>query len=125
MKYQKEPTADQIKTLLDALRFAMKNGNDFMVIADLGENGVSAGSGRMSLVEFLVNCMMANGETAELFINVVMNFLSNKILQDVCGNCDKSEACRKKQSSCDPENLYSDIQAQLELALKRTKSSMN
>lgn len=125
MRYQKEPTAAQTESMMQALRFAMKNGNEFMIMADIGPNALTAGSGRLSLVEFMVKCMIADQQTAELFINVVMNFMSNKILNELCGNCDKADICEKRENNCDPETLYSDIQAQLELALKLTKSGMN
>ena len=96
-----------------------------MVMADIGPQALSAGSGRLSLVEFMVTCMIADQQTAELLINVVMNFISNKILNDMCGKCDKEDTCEKRENNCDPETLYSDIKAQLELALKLTKSGMN
>ena len=94
-------------------------------MADLDSCALNAGSGKMKLLEFMVNCMMANKETAEFLINVVMNYISNRVLQDVCGNCDKSAACKKKEANCDPENLFDDIKTQLEMALKLTKAGMN
>ena len=125
MRYQKNPTEAQIEDLIKALRFALKNGNEFLVIADLGHHAFNAGSGKLSLVEFIVRCMMADGRTAELFINVVMNYMSNRIMQDLCDKCDKASSCKEREDHCDPENLYSDLKAQLELALKLTKSGMN
>jgi hypothetical protein len=125
MKYQKAPSEAQIETLLQLLRIAMKNGNDFFVMADLETAALNAGSGKMDLLEFMVSCMLANGETAELLVNVVMNFLSNKILQDVCGNCNKSDSCQKKEANCDPEHLFADIKTQVEMALKLTKIGKN
>ena len=125
MRYQKEPSQAQIESMLQALRCAMQHGNSFFVMADLNNNALTAGSSRMSLVEFMVNCMMADGETAELLLNAVMNYISNTILQDVCGKCDKSEVCGKKQSSCDPENLFGDIKSQLEVAMKLMKFGKN
>ncbi len=125
MKYQKEPSQAQNESMLQALRCAMQHGNNFFVMADLNNNALTAGSSRMPLVEFMVNCMMADSETAELLLNAVMNFISNKILQDVCGNCDKSENCHKKQNHCDPENLFGDIKSQLEVAMKLMKFGKN
>lgn len=125
MKYESHFEPGQIEMLTNALRCAMQSNRPLFVMMDLGENAISVGSGKKSLVEFVVNCMMSSPETADLLINVVMNYISNRILQDVCGNCDKSEACGKKQSSCDPENLYGDIKSQLEVAMKLMKIGKN
>ncbi len=92
---------------------------------DLGPNALSVGSGKTQLIEFLVNCMMSSQETADVFLNAVMNYISNRILQDVCDGCDKSKTCEKKESNCDPENLYDEIKSQLEMAMKLTKVGKN
>lgn len=125
MRYQKEPSKEQTETLLDALRYALESGNEFMVIADLGEAAIHAGSGRESLLEFVVSCMMANDETAQLILNCAMNFMANKIMHDVCDKCEKAEACGKKQKMCDPEEVFNLIKTDLEKALNFTKSGLN
>lgn len=125
MRFQENPSKEQSETLLEALKYALESGNEFMVIADLGETALHAGSGKESLLEFVVNCMMSNEETAQLIMNCAMNFLSNKIMQDVCANCEKAEACRKKDKACDPEEVFNMIKTDLAAAIKLTKSGLN
>ena len=125
MRFQENPSKEQSETLLEALRYALESGNEFMVIADLGETAVHAGSGRESLLEFVVGCMMANEETAQLIMNCAMNFMANKILNDVCGNCEKAEACKKKDKACNPEEVFNIIKTDIEKVLKMTKAGLN
>ena len=125
MKYQKNPSKEQSETLLEALRYALESGNEFMVIADLGESAVHAGSGHESLLEFVVSCMMANEETAQLILNCAMNFMANKIMHDVCDKCEKAETCGKKKKMCNPEEVFDMIKNDLQEAIKLTKSGLN
>ncbi len=125
MKYQKAPSDAQINSLLQALRIAMKNKNEFFVMADLNPHALTAGSAKLDLLAFMVKCMSANDEIAELLINVVTNFIANKILNDLCSHCDKADSCEKQKTKCNPENLYSDITSHLEAAIKLTKPGLN
>ena len=125
MKFQEKPSKEQSETLLEALRYALESGNEFMVIADLGETALHAGSGKESLLEFVVGCMMSNDETAQLIMNCAMNFIANKIMQDVCGKCEKAETCTKKKKMCNPEEVFDMIKTDLAEAIKLTKSGLN
>ena len=105
MRYQKEPSDAQIEALLQALRVAMKNKNQFFVMADLKPHALSAGSSKIDLIEFMVRCMAANEEVSEFLINVVMNYMANKILNDLCGQCEKIDSCHKKANHPDQRQL--------------------
>jgi hypothetical protein len=96
----KRPNANEVDLILNELRKALEAGRAFLVMAEMPGNAMAAGSGRKKLVPFMVGCMMANEYTADLIMNAAMNFIREKIEDEVCNDCDKINECTKIAEMC-------------------------
>ena len=109
MHYKKTPNAAATAELLKAVKTVVDNGNDYLVLLDMDDRAFAAGSARMPLVAFMAKCMLSDQETAQLFMNVVLNYILNKLNIEGCEDCPVYNDCKganaAKKSECEDEAL--------------------
>jgi hypothetical protein len=111
----KKPSKKEIELLTNSLRTAIEADREFIVIAELKDNALSAGSGRKTLIPFLVGCMMANRETADLVMNAAVNYVRAKIEDGLCKDCPGKDDCERLEDLCDMAKTDSTLKKELEL----------
>ena len=111
----KTPSKQDIDLIVYSLRKAIESGHQFMVIADLGGNALTAGSTHKKLIPFLVGCMMANNETADLVMNAAVNFIRAKIEDGLCKDCPGKGECKRLEDLCDEAKNQPTFKKELDL----------
>lgn len=125
MNTQKKVTQQEIEVLLRFLKKAIQGNLAFVVMAEGRGNAMTAGSGKKELIPFLVGCMMSNPETADLIMNTALNFIREKMSEEVCGDCEKKGECRRIKEMCDTPDLMKKMKQGIVDLENMIKSSMN
>ena len=86
---------------------------------------MTAGSGKENLLPFIVGTMMSNPQTADLIMNAALNFIREKMSDEMCSDCEKKADCKRISEVCDTPDLIKKMKEGLSDFENMIKSSKN